>query len=142
MERRNFIRQSSAATLGVLLLSDQLFAFAANNSAEKLNIGIIGCGSRGVGLMYVLKELQDKFKITAMCDVLDFRFKEAKAVVTNQVKEYKDYKQLLDDKSVQAVIIASPLYLHYQMAVDSLKAGKHVFLEKTMTYSIKEALDL
>ena len=141
MERRNFIKQSSA-TLGALLLADQLFPFSNTHAEEKLNIGIIGCGSRGVGLMSVLKELQDKFQITALCDVLDFRFKEAKEVVTNDVKEYKDYRRMLDDKSVQAVVIASPLYLHYQMAADALKAGKHVYLEKTMTYTIQESLNL
>ena len=141
MERRNFIKQSSA-TLGALLLADQLFPFSSTHAEEKLNIGIIGCGSRGVGLMSVLKELQDKFQITALCDVLDFRFKEAKEVVTNDVKEYKEYRKMLDDKSVQAVVIASPLYLHYQMAADALKAGKHVYLEKTMTYTIQESLNL
>jgi predicted dehydrogenase len=141
MERRNFIKQSSA-TLGALLLSDQLFPFSNKRADEKLNIGIIGCGSRGVGLMSVLKELQDKFQIIALCDVLDFRFKEAKEVVKNDVKEYKDYRKLLDDKSVQVVVIASPLYLHYQMAADALKAGKHVYLEKTMTYTIEESISL
>ena len=141
MERRNFIKQSSA-TLGALLLTDQLYPFVNKRADEKLNIGIIGCGSRGVGLMSVLKELQDKFQITALCDVLDFRFKEAREVVTNDVKEYKDYRKLLDDKSVQTVVIASPLYLHYQMAADALKAGKNVYLEKTMTYTIQESLDL
>lgn len=49
---------------------------------------------------------------------------------------------MLDDKEVQAVVIATPLYLHYTMASDSLKAGKHVYLEKTMTYSISEAINL
>jgi predicted dehydrogenase len=140
MERRNFIKRSSAS-LAALLLSDQISAFAGS-ADQQLNIGVIGCGSRGVGLMSVLKELQDKFQITALCDVLDFRFKEAKQVVTNDVKEYKDYRKLLDDKSVRQVIIASPLYLHYQMASDALKAGKHVYLEKTMTYTIQQALDL
>lgn len=141
MERRNFIKQSSA-TLGALLLHDQIFAFSNNRAEEKINIGIIGCGSRGVGLMHVLKDLKDKFHISALCDVLDFRFREAKEAITHDAKEYKDYRKLLDDKSVQAVVIASPLYLHYQMAADALKAGKHVYLEKTMTYSIQESLDL
>ena len=142
MLRRNFIRNSSVALSG-LMLHNELFALAENKPAAKLNVGIIGCGSRGVGLMHVLKELQDKFQITAICDILDFRFKEALEVGTvNSAKQYKDYRKLLDDKSVQAVVIATPLYLHHKMAVDSLKAGKHVYLEKTMTYSIAEALDL
>ena len=141
MERRNFIKQSTAS-LGALLLSDQIFAFTNSTADEKLNIGVIGCGSRGVGVISILKELGDKFQTTALCDVLDFRFKEAKEVVTNQVKEFKDYRKLLDDKTIPVVIIASPLYLHYQMAADALKAGKHVYLEKTMTYTIQQALDL
>lgn len=140
MERRNFIRQSTAS-LGALLLSDHLFAFP-DRAGEKISTGVIGCGSRGVGLMSLLKELQNKFQVTALCDVLDFRFKEAKEVVTNPVREYKDYRKLLEDKSVKAVVIASPLYLHYQMAADALKAGKHVYLEKTMTYTIQQAIDL
>ena len=48
----------------------------------------------------------------------------------------------MDDKSIQAVVIATPLYLHYPMASDALKAGKHVYLEKTMTYTIDEAIAL
>ena len=141
MERRSFIKQSTAS-LGALLLSDQIFAFSNGKAATKLNIGIIGCGSRGVGLMHVLKELKDKFQVTALCDILDFRFREAKEAVTNEVKEHNDYRKLLDDKTVPVVVIATPLYLHYQMAADALKAGKHVFLEKTMTYTIQQALDL
>src|ERR1700754_3736113 len=140
MERRNFIRSSSAA-LSALLLHDQLFAISPNKLEDKINIGVIGCGNRGVGLMTVLKELQDKFNIAAICDVLDFRFKEAKdAGLSSDTKEYKDYRKLLDDKNLPAVVIASPLYLHFQMASDALKAGKHVYLEKTMTYSIDQAL--
>ena len=98
--------------------------------------------SRCVGLMHVLKELKDKFQVTALCDILDFRFREAKEAVTNEVKEHNDYRKLLDDKTVPVIVIATPLYLHYQMAADALKAGKHVFLEKTMTYTIQQALDL
>ena len=141
MERRSFIKQSTAS-LGALLLSDQIFAFSNGKAATKLNIGIIGCGSRGVGLMHVLKELKDKFQVTALCDILDFRFREAKEAVTTEVKEHNDYRKLLDDKTVPVIVIATPLYLHYQMAADALKAGKHVFLEKTMTYTIQQALDL
>jgi predicted dehydrogenase len=141
MERRNFIRQSSI-TLGGLMLHNEIWALSQKSAGEKVTVGLIGCGSRGIGLMQVLKELQDKFQITAVCDILDFRFKEAKEVGVGELKEYRDYRKLLDDKSIQAVVIATPLYLHYQMAADALKAGKHVYLEKTMTYNIQQAIDL
>lgn len=142
MERRRFIRNTSMALTG-LMMHDQLFAFSKVPAAEKINVGIIGCGSRGVGLIHVLNDLKDRYNINAICDVLDFRFTEAKAAGLNSsVKEYRDYRKLLDDKSVKAVVIATPLYLHYNMAADALKAGKHVYLEKTMTYATDEALQL
>lgn len=141
MKRRNFIGQSSI-TLAGLLLHNELRALSKKLPVEKVTVGLIGCGSRGVGVMQILKELQDKFQVTAVCDILDFRFKEARAVGLGDLKEYKDYRKLLDDKSIQLVVIATPLYLHYQMAADALKAGKHVYLEKTMTYTIQESIDL
>src|SRR5690606_28743158 len=59
-----------------------------------------------------------------------------------KAKKYKDYKALLDDKNVDAVYIASPEHLHYQMAMDAIAAGKHIYLEKTITYNIAQALEL
>lgn len=140
MERRNFIKQSSLS-LAALMVHDQLSAYSSP-TAEKIKVGIIGCGSRGSGLMEILKDLNEKFEIVAICDILDFRLKDAKKAVAAQVSEYTDYRKLLDNKNVSAVVIATPLYLHYQMASDALKAGKHVYLEKTMTYNINQALDL
>lgn len=142
MQRRNFIRQSGVALTGVLL-HNELFAMAGTVTADKIKVGIIGCGSRGVGLMHVLKDLTDKFEITGVCDVFDFRLKEAMKVgVSKSARQYKDYRKLLDDKAISTVVIATPLHLHYNIAADALKAGKHVYLEKTMTYSIDEALKL
>ncbi|MEP7258249.1 MAG: Gfo/Idh/MocA family oxidoreductase [Flavitalea sp.] len=142
MQRRHFIRNSSI-TLGGLLLQNELMSSTAHFADDKINIGVIGVGSRGKGLLSVMMDLQDKFTITAVCDVLDFRFKEAKEEYKSEtVKEYRDYRKLLDDQSIQAVVIATPLYLHFQMAADALKAGKHVYLEKTMTYSIPQAIEL
>ncbi len=82
---------------------------------KKLNIGIIGCGDRGKGLMYTLKELSGQFQIKAICDVLDFRLEAAKKVEPS-VSVTKDYRKILDNKDIDAVIIAVPLYLHFQVA--------------------------
>jgi predicted dehydrogenase len=141
MERRNFIKNTSLLTGGLLLHNELLQAFSIDFDAKKLNIGIIGCGDRGKGLMQVLKTLPDKFNITAVCDVLDFRLTEA-LKVEPAAKSIKDYHQLLDDKNIDAVIIAVPLYMHYPIAIDVLASGKHLYLEKTMTYNIPQAIDL
>lgn len=111
-------------------------------SSAPLSIGIVGCGDRGRGILSVLKELQEQFKVAAICDVLDFRLDDTRKNCEASVKVYKDYRQLLDDKNVDAVVIATSLNMHFPIAADALKAGKHVYLEKAMTYNIPEALEL
>lgn len=107
----------------------------------KFTIGIIGCGDRGRGMMHVLATLKDQFIVTALCDVLDFRLKAAHKMA-GQARTYTDYRQMLADRQLDAVVIAVPLYLHFQIAVAALEAGKHIYLEKTMTYNIEQALSL
>lgn len=140
MSRRTFIKQSSILA-GGLLLNNQLLQAMNYGRGEKIKIGVIGTGSRGRGIMELLKKMPDKFTITALCDIMDFQLKPAQEM-SPDAKSYKDYRRLLDDKNVQAVLIATPLFLHYPMASAALKAGKHVYLEKPMTYSIDQAIAL
>ena len=126
---------------GLFLHNSMVRAFSSTVD-QKLNVGVIGCGDRGKGLMQIMKELPEKFNIAAICDVLDFRLKETEKIVSPVTRQYKDYKKVLDDKSIDAVIIAVPLYLHYNIAKDTLAAGKQVYLEKTMTYDIPQAASL
>jgi predicted dehydrogenase len=142
MSRRSFIKKTGLLTGGILLHNSMMKAFALD-ADHRINIGIIGCGDRGKGIIQILKELPAKFNITSICDVLDFRLKETgKIVPIGSVKQYTDHRKLLDDKSIEAVIIAVPLYLHYNIAKDALEAGKQVYLEKTMTYDIPQAASL
>lgn len=142
MIRRNFLKKTSLLAGGALLHNEMLHAFSSNLE-QKINVGVIGCGDRGRGLMQVMKELPANFEIVAICDVLDFRITETQKMEPGaKWKVYKDYRKLLDDKNVQAVVIATPLNLHYTIATGALDAGKHVYLEKTMTFNIPEALDL
>jgi predicted dehydrogenase len=143
MKRRSFIKQTGLLTGGLLLQQQMAAAFSLGGATEKINVGIIGCGDRGKGIMHVLNEFPDKFSITAICDVLDFRLKEAQDIkVPDVLRTYKDHRKLLEEKNLQAVIIATPLNLHYPIAVDALAAGKHVYLEKTMTYNVTETQNL
>lgn len=138
MHRRSFVKQT--ALLGSsLLFADHLYAKTA---IAPINIAMIGCGDRGKGVLSVIKRMSDKFSISAYCDVLDFRLEEAKRYVVSSSKSVKDYRKILDDKSIDAVFIATPLSEHFKIAADAIRAGKHVYVEKTMTYSIEEALEL
>ncbi len=140
MSRRKFLKQSGLVA-GGMLFQPSLSRLFGQPEEGPYKVGIIGCGDRGKGLMQVLKRMPDRFEIAACCDILDFRLQEARKLVPGK-KEYTDYRSLLDDQSINVVIIATPLNLHHKMAVDVLEAGKHLFLEKTMTYNIPQALNL
>lgn len=138
MHRRSFVKSSAALASG-LLVGDALYAFSAD---RVINIAMIGCGDRGKGVLSVIKSMPAKFKAVAYCDVLDFRLKEAEKYVPADARPIKDYKQVLDNKNIDAVFIATPLSEHFKIAKDAVLAGKHVYVEKTMTYNITQALEL
>lgn len=140
MERREFIRSAAMVTSGILLSGG---VNAMTDESSKLNIAIIGCGDRGKGLLHVLNKMPEKFRVTGLCDSLGFRLDEAKKIAGNSVKiSSPDYRKVLGNRNIQAVIIATPLNMHFPIAKYALQAGKHVYLEKTMTYTISEALEL
>lgn len=141
MSRRTFLRQAGILS-GGLLLHQQLMAAFSSELQQTINIGFIGCGDRGRGLLHVMKDLPEQFKVTAICDILDFRLAQMAKEASSEVKQYKDHRKLLEAADVDAVIIATPLNMHFPIAADALAAGKHVFLEKTMTYNIPEAQQL
>lgn len=90
-----------------------------------------------------MQELPDKFEVVALCDELPFRLQNAqKNGAAGHAKTFADYRALLDARVVEAVIIAVPLHLHFEVARDALVAGKQIYLEKTMTYDIPQALEL
>ena len=138
MKRRKFLQQTGLLGVGFLLHQQVARGFFANGP---IRAAIIGIGDRGRGLMHVMQELPECFSVTSVCDVLDFRLERA-LKDDSRLKPVKDYRSVLDDKSIQAVAIATPLNNHFQIAADALKAGKHVYVEKTMTYSIDEAIKL
>ena len=142
MLRRTFIKQSGV-TATALLLQDSLFAMSAKNDVKKIRVGIIGCGDRGNGILMVMNELPDLFEVTAVCDVLDFRLAKTKEIFkAKKAAIFTDYRALLDIKKIDAVVIATPLNMHFEIAQNALKAGKHVYLEKTMTYNSSQAFQL
>lgn len=140
MHRKDFLQKTGLFATGLLLHQHWMKGFAP--AAGAIKTGVIGCGDRGQGLLSVMQQMKDNFQITAVCDVLDFRLESTKKYIDSSAKIYKDYRGLLDDKNVTAVIIATPLHLHHTVALDALKAGKQVYLEKTMTYNIQQALGL
>lgn len=109
--------------------------------ATPLRIGIIGPGSRG-------KELVRNFlrvpgvKIVAAADVYPPRFAELNQVCGYDVASYADYRALLDRRDLDAIVVATPLGLHAQHVIPSLKSGRHVYGEKTLAYTMDEAAQI
>lgn len=132
MKRRSFIKKTAAAT-AVVAGSSYLYGNILShiNINKTINIGVIGTGVRGSGLMSMINEI-DHVNVIAGCDVLPFRLEKGLAKSNSKAAGYSDYRKLLDNKDIDAVIIAVPFHLHSKIAVDALDAGKHVFCEKTL----------
>jgi predicted dehydrogenase len=106
---------------------------------RKIKLGIIGTGLAAKILhLPALKRLSDKFEITAVCNHTEKKAKEFSELIGG-VQYYLDYNDLLNDMNVEAVDITLPIELNCKVTIDSLKAGKHVFLEKPLAGSMLEA---
>jgi predicted dehydrogenase len=138
--RRQFIATGLTALAALPVISQPVFA-NKHKTAAKIRVGMIGTGSRGTGLASILKEI-DGLSLVACCDIIPENLQKGMAWADRGAKAYTDYRKLLEDKSIEAVIIATPLYLHHPMTIAALEAGKHIYLEKSMTYDIPQALDL
>ena len=126
--RREFLKQ--AATLAsVTILSKSVFG--AN---ERIGVAVVGCGGMGfahINTLLSLKQKGETVDIVAVCDVWQKRLDAA--AQRAEAKPVKDYRQILDDKSVDAVCIATPDHWHAKIAIDAMEAGKDVYCEKPMT---------
>src|SRR5712692_8864586 len=130
--RRNFIEGVAAGVAATALSSSRVLG--AN---ERIRLGIIGPGARGKELMRFALACPNA-EIVGAADVYTRRLEEARKIAPN-AKTYLDYRHLLEDKSVDAVLIATPQHLHSEHFVASLDAGKHVYQEKTMAFTVEHA---
>lgn len=130
------IAAAFGATLEMAALAEERRQEAARD-ARPVNCGFVGVGSQGT--MILKKALSvPGVRFVGICDIYEPNLQRALAL-TPGAKGYKDYRQLMDRKDIEAVLIATPLYVHAPVAIAALKAGKHVFCEKMMAYSIEQA---
>lgn len=131
--RRDFIKSSAVLGGGVLLSP---VSGVMKRPAENLRLGVIGTGSRGTGLMRLMKQL-GSIEVVACADIIPFRLQEGLAVAPG-AKGYASFESLLEDRRVEAVVIATPFITHDEIAIAALDAGKHIYCEKTMAKGIPE----
>jgi predicted dehydrogenase len=136
LSRRNFLEATTLGAAGLMLGSSRVPAFALGAN-DRVNVGVIGAGSQGSSLIRSLATVPNS-KITGMCDIFEPNLSKGVNLAGSQPKTFAEYKKLIESKDVDAVVIATPLHMHYEIALASLDAGKHVFVEKTMMYSMKQ----
>jgi predicted dehydrogenase len=123
MDRRSFLLTAAAAQS----------VLGAN---DRIRTGIIGAGGRGRYLTGQFKEIGAE--MAAVCDIYEPNLQAGLKEANTGAKPYRDYRKLLDDKSLDAVIVATPDHWHARMVIDAVEAGKDVYCEKPMTHTIPE----
>ena len=133
LNRRQFIQSTSLFGVTAMGIS-RAASSRVLGANERLNIGVIGVGGRGAGdLAGVAHE-----NIVALCDVDDDRLGAA-SIKHQSAKKYSDYRELLQQKDLDAVVIATPDHHHAPATVRALRRGLHVYCEKPLTHTVEEA---
>jgi len=143
--RRQFLRVGSGAALGTMLRVHSVDLVEAQEAPpstdEVVRFGIIGVGTEGSALLRTAVTLPNA-QCVAASDLYDGRHTLAKEIAGQNVSTTRRYHEVLDDTSIQCVIVATPDFWHKQVVVDALSAGKDVYCEKPMSHSIQEGAEM
>ena len=131
--RRQFLTQAAGAA-AVLTAASYGRVLGAS---DRFQLGLIGAGGRGRALVKSFLKSKD-VEFTAVSDVYEANLDKGLGEAGKGAKGYGDFRKLLDDKTLAAVVIATPDHWHHDQLVESLKAGKDVYLEKPMSLSVEE----
>jgi len=151
LTRREFLKAAGVTAAGMVvssLATSPAFSLAPPRvlgANDRIRIGYIGVGGQGVSHMHTtLSMAQDlNLELVAVCDVWDKRIAHAQGVANLPAsKAYHDYRKLLEDKDVDAVLIATPEHWHSRIAIEALESGRPCYIEKPMTRHLDEALKL
>src|SRR5208337_339100 len=130
--RRTFIKQALGSSAA--MAASGLFPFSRVLGAnDRIRIGLIGGGDRGQEIFHAAIRCPN-VEAVAVADVYTRRLDEVKAFVPS-IRTYKDFRPLLDDKTIDAVLIATPQHQHALNFVPAIQAGKDVYQEKTMAFN-------
>lgn len=125
MERRVFLAAAGAA---------------GASGQDRIRAGLIGSGGRGRFLLGEFKEIGAE--MAAVCDVYEPNLQAGMKIASTGAKAHRDYRRLLEEKSLQAVVIATPDHWHARMVIDAVEAGKDVYVEKPLCHTIDEGFDV
>ena len=129
----------------MFLMAGAGMSVASAAPADQVVLGVIGSGSRGTFVMSVFQK-DPSLRIGAICDVYEPNLEKALSTAAKAQPSppvaYRNYKELLADKNIQAVLIATPEHWHAQMVLDALAAGKDVYVEKPLCQTPEQGVKL
>lgn len=128
MHRRTLVQLAAAPAA--------LAAQTTQTGGERLRVGTIGSGGRGSYLTAQFKEVGAE--MAAVCDLYEPNLQRGLVAASTGARGYADYRRLLDDRSIDAVIVATPDHWHARMVIDAVRAGKDVYVEKPLCHTIAE----
>jgi len=138
LNRREFVKQSAGAATALAMLGSSSKAASAN---EKIVVGVMGIGGRGTALAGMFAKRKD-VEIAYLCDADSRRFPYARKVVEETqgkpVRFVQDFRRMLEDRSVDAIINATPDHWHALGSILACQAGKHVYVEKPLAHNLWE----
>jgi predicted dehydrogenase len=147
--RRDFLRKSAAAVAGAAasalptIVSPSVFGSPRSAApSDRVRLGFIGIANRGSQNLGTFLKMLDRVDIVALCDVdsrfLDQANRKVEAQTKRKCATYGDYRKLLENKDVDAVVISTPDHWHALTTIDACHAGKDVYCEKPLTLTIAE----
>ncbi len=140
LTRREFLKETAVAGAGIAALGG-LVPSKVLGANDRIRLALLGCGGRGSYDMTVFLG-NPEVEVVAVCDVYEPHRLKAQKLAGSQAQAYLDYRQVLDRKDVDAVLIGSPDHWHKQMLIDAVRAGKDVYCEKPIMHSIPEGVEM
>lgn len=137
INRRRFMTEAGASVAGAGLLTAKSYARVIGAN-DRIQMGIIGSGGRGRSVMGSFNKFADQCEFIHVCDVYEPNINAALKLSREGAKTTMDYRQLLDDKNVVAILNATPDHWHHNVLLDSVAAGKDAYSEKPFAYSIEQ----
>jgi predicted dehydrogenase len=144
LNRRQFLARTAAATAAAAAASRSATAFTAppDSPNDRLQLGIIGVGARVQSGLLDAAMAVPGVEVVGVCDAYRGRVDRAIARTKGRARDYGDWKALLADPSIDAVIVGTPDHWHRIHTVEALRAGKHVYVEKPMTLTIEDGPEM
>ncbi|CAL1517476.1 Gfo/Idh/MocA family oxidoreductase [Chitinophaga sp. MM2321] len=146
MKRRTFITQTLTAAAGIAIVPRHVLGGKGYTApSDRITLGFIGTGKQSLGLLKSMNACPETLALAAsdvdtkkLARFLGLATKANESKVNTEVKGYGSYRELLERKDIDAVVIASPDHWHAQMAIDAAKAGKDIYCEKPLALTIAE----